>query len=122
MRTRSVLFAIFLSVCVVTGLFAQETRASLRGTVTDSSGSVIPAANITLTNSETGVALTATTNEAGLYRFLFLNPGKYQLTVAQGGTTLLSTELWVAHRRWKSIQLPPRKRPPSDTPAPPGVS
>jgi hypothetical protein len=50
---------------------------------------------------------------------IFLNPGKYQLTVAQGGTTLLSTELWMAHRHWASIQLPPHKRPPSDTPSPP---
>ena len=46
---------------------------------------------------------------------IFLNPGKYQLTAAQGGTTLLSTELWVAHRRWKSIQLPKRKPASSDT-------
>src|SRR5262245_60231123 len=85
MRTTSVFRAVLMSVCLVAGLSAQETRASLRGTVTDTSGSVVPAANITLTNSATGVALTATTNEAGLYRFLFLNPGKYKLVATITG-------------------------------------
>jgi hypothetical protein len=50
---------------------------------------------------------------------IFLNPGGYRLTAAQGSTTLLDTELWVAHRHWASIQLPPHKRPASDTPSPP---
>src|SRR6185503_11458403 len=43
------------------------------------SGSIVPGADIQLTNTDTGVALSTTTNEAGLYRFLFLNPGKYKL-------------------------------------------
>src|SRR5689334_858301 len=64
---------------------AQETRGSLSGIVTDSSGAVVPAANLTLTNVETGVALTAVANEAGLYRFLFLNPGQYKLVVTMEG-------------------------------------
>ena len=42
-------------------------------------GSVVPAASIQLTNTQTGVTLTSTTNEAGLYRFLFLNPGRYKV-------------------------------------------
>jgi hypothetical protein len=53
---------------------------------------------------------------------IFLQPGKYQLTAAQAGTTLLSTDLWVAHRHWYTLQLKPTKHPPSDTPAPAGVS
>jgi hypothetical protein len=54
----------------------------------DSSGSVIPAVNITLTNSETGVALTATTNEAGLslsYWVEKIGPPDYGFTTAQWG-------------------------------------
>ena len=34
---------------------------------------------------ETGVLLTATSNEAGLYRFLFLNPGKYKMVATISG-------------------------------------
>jgi hypothetical protein len=44
---------------------AQETRGSLSGIVTDTSGAVVPAATLQLTNVETGVALTTVANEAG---------------------------------------------------------
>jgi len=48
---------------------------------------------------------------------IFLNPGKYQLTAAQAGTTLLSTDLWVVHRHWYTLQLKPHNHTPHDTPA-----
>ena len=72
-------------ISLATILPAQETRASLSGTVTDSSGSVIQGATLALTNAETGVVLNAASNESGLYRFLFLNPGKYKLVVTMQG-------------------------------------
>jgi hypothetical protein len=59
---------------------AQETRASLSGIVSDISGSVVPGTSLQLTNLATGVMLTTTANDAGLYRFLFLDPGKYRLS------------------------------------------
>jgi len=65
-----------LLVAAVTRLApAQETRATLSGTVLDQSGAVIVGANLKLVNKDTGVALTATSNESGYYRFLFVNPG-----------------------------------------------
>src|SRR5690242_19910844 len=64
---------------------AQETRATLSGIVSDSSGSVLPGASLQLANVETGVVLTAAANEAGLYRFLFLDPGKYRLSATKSG-------------------------------------
>lgn len=82
MRATSVLLAVLLALSMATGLSAQETRASLRGTVTDTSGAIVPGATIELTNIDTGVVSNTTTNEAGLYRFLFLNPGKYKLVAA----------------------------------------
>ena len=86
MRTPSRLSALFLGLSLVGGLaLAQETRASLSGTVTDSSGSIIPNTNLQLTNTGTGVVLSATSNEAGLYRFLFLVPGMYRLTAGIAG-------------------------------------
>src|SRR5688572_22396090 len=80
MNTKSVISAVLLGLLIVADIsLAQETRASLRGTVTDTSGSIVPGTTIQLTNTETGVVLSSVTNEAGLYRFLFLNPGKYKL-------------------------------------------
>ena len=86
MKVKSVVFAALAGFFIVTSLaVAQETRASLRGTVTDTSGSIVPGAAMQLTNIETGVVSSAATNEAGLYRFLFLNPGKYKLVATIAG-------------------------------------
>ena len=59
------LSAIFLLV----GQAAGQSRQSgeIRGTVTDSSGAVIPGVVVTITNSATGVVQRVTTDETGLY-------------------------------------------------------
>ena len=64
---------------------AQETRASLSGIVSDVSGSVVPGTAMQLTNVDTGVTLSTAANETGLYRFLFLDPGKYRLVATISG-------------------------------------
>lgn len=66
-------------------LCAQESRASLGGTVTDPSGAVVTAAQLKLLNKDTGITFSAVSNETGQYRFLFLNPGNYQLTAEMQG-------------------------------------
>jgi len=67
------------------GASAQETRATLSGTVADASGAVITDARIRLTNQETAVGFDAVTNNAGQFRFLFLNPGTYRLSTEKAG-------------------------------------
>lgn len=63
------------------------------GTVTDPSGGVVPGVTVNLTNRDTGVQRTATTDAAGLYRFSLLSPGKYDLEfTAQGFKTQKQTE------------------------------
>jgi carboxypeptidase family protein len=67
-------------------LAAQATgRGSLSGLVNDASGAAVPGASVTLTNTATGVALQSQTSDAGLYSFLSLVPGTYQLKVSQPG-------------------------------------
>ena len=63
---------------------AQE-NATLSGTVTDSSGAVIPGAAVTATNETTGVATTLVTNESGSYEFTRVPPGIYTLTAEVPG-------------------------------------
>jgi hypothetical protein len=62
--------------------FAQSGSA-LEGTVTDTTGAVIPAATITLTNASTGVVLNARTDAAGAYSFPALAPGLYSIEVSK---------------------------------------
>jgi hypothetical protein len=55
------------------------------GTITDTTGSVIPNATVTLSNNATGEKRTAMTTDSGDYQFLSILPGEYTLTVeAQG--------------------------------------
>jgi len=55
------------------------------GTVTDSSGAVIPKAAITITNLESRKAIILTTNEAGQFVANDLPPGRYSVTVVVSG-------------------------------------
>lgn len=59
--------------------------ASLQGSVTDTTGAVIPGATITLMDQETGRTLTATSGDAGEFTFNHLAPSKYTITVTRDG-------------------------------------
>lgn len=82
----SVLFvfsAIFLAFGIT--VFAQGTTSRVTGIVTDSSGAVVPDANITLTNQGTNSSLTTQTSNGGVYVFDLVQPGTYTLTVEKTG-------------------------------------
>src|SRR5947209_18979378 len=59
--------------------------SSLSGTVVDTSGGVIPGANITVKNDATGVELNTVTDEKGIFLFPALQPGNYTLTTTRIG-------------------------------------
>src|SRR5882762_6078903 len=65
--------------------YAQVSGASLAGTVTDSSGAVIPNAEVSITNSATGVTRTVTSGSAGLYTAPNLLPGIYDIRITAPG-------------------------------------
>jgi len=72
---------LFLFICAV-GVNAQDGTSTLRGTVVDPSGAVVPAATVSIANQETGInRRTVTTNESGDYVFTSLTPGLYRVTV-----------------------------------------
>ena len=66
-------------------LMGQAVNATLLGTVTDLSGGVVAGANVTITEMNTGVTRSATTNDSGNYEFPNLPPGVYQATVKHAG-------------------------------------
>src|SRR5262244_1837297 len=69
---------------------AQIATATLNGTVTDPSGAVIPGAAVSLKNVATNVERTTTTNNAGHYVLVNINPGRYTLTVHKDGFSTVS--------------------------------
>ena len=81
----SLLLLTTLGLLFSSGAYTQETRASLSGTVSDGTGAVVPDVRIRLINRDTSVGFDATTNAAGQYRFLFLNPGAYRISTEKTG-------------------------------------
>jgi hypothetical protein len=64
---------------------AQETRGSIAGRVSDTSGLVLPGVAVTVANVETNVATTMVTNDSGQYNALYLTPGTYSVTAELSG-------------------------------------
>ena len=52
-----------------------QFASSIEGTITDSTGALVPGASVTIANEETGATQTVTTTAAGYYRFPAL-PGR----------------------------------------------
>ncbi len=74
-----------LIVCLGLPAAAQVDRATLVGTVTDSSGAVIPGANVEVSSPDTGLRRTMSTTAAGNYSFAGLPIGVYVITASQQG-------------------------------------
>jgi Carboxypeptidase regulatory-like domain len=62
--------------------FAQMDEGAIIGTVTDTTGAVIPNAQVTLTNTGTGLVLKAKTNASGDYFFAPIKTGTYTVSVS----------------------------------------
>src|SRR5579875_1869486 len=80
--------SIFLSTLLLipgAASFAQAGRGAVNGTVTDQTGAIIPRASITLQNNASGVMQHTTSNAAGQFAFISLNPGTYSLRASQPG-------------------------------------
>lgn len=76
---------IFVLLLCLQGLFAQSERGSIRGTILDPSGSVVSGAQVTATNSATGIETSSQSTSAGNYNIPQLTPGVYTVQVKQAG-------------------------------------
>jgi hypothetical protein len=79
--------------CVTPGR-AQTVIGAVTGTVTDSSGAVIPGATVVVTNVATAVRTVATTDNAGVYSIRFLPIGNYNMEVSAKGFAKISEPLF----------------------------
>ena len=67
--------------------FSQLNLGQISGTVTDSSGSVVPGATVTVTDVARGVSRTLTTDSVGSYSAPSLAPGTYTVRAELTGFT-----------------------------------
>src|SRR5215467_3521011 len=64
---------------------AQSIFADLSGTVTDSSGAVVPGAKVSVQNASTGVSRQTTASSTGYFVFTQLPTGTYTMTAEAAG-------------------------------------
>ena len=81
---RQLVLAALVAAIAVTPAHSRRARRPSRGTVTDSSGGVIPGATVTVTG-EAGVTFTAVTNSEGAFNVPGISAGTYKVTVTLQG-------------------------------------
>src|SRR5580658_8803154 len=79
-----------LWILLIPGL-ASVQPAEVEGTVKDASGLAVKGAFVTLETSASTIPRTAITDQAGFFRFVAVEPGDYQITIAA-----LGFEAWTA--------------------------
>ena len=76
-------------------LFAQTSRGTISGIVTDPTGAIVSDAEATLRNIDANVPRTTRTNGSGLYRFDAVDPGNYEVIVTGAGFEMSKTDPFV---------------------------
>jgi hypothetical protein len=82
MKRISVLLLMYAAVCA--GLFAQSL-SQIAGTVRDASGLAVPGAEVTATQTDTGLVRTAVTSADGAYVLPSLPIGPYRIDIKKQG-------------------------------------
>jgi hypothetical protein len=89
-------------------VFAQSDRGSIRGTVTDPNGAIVPNARIVVTSLETGETRETTASEEGNYTFPELRAAVYEVSVEAAGfqkTTITDFKVAVQVNHTLNIEL-----------------
>jgi hypothetical protein len=85
-----------LALCMLLGLssaaFAQFS-GTVSGVVLDSTGAIVPGAALTLRDNATNEQRTTVSSESGVYQFVSLKPGSYELSVTMKGFATTKTAL-----------------------------
>lgn len=106
---RTIQSAVLLSLLLAGVVLAQQdTRGTIFGRVTDSTGAVLTGATVRATNPETGVNLESTTNDSGNYSIPFIIPGTYDVSARLSGFKSLDrkgVEVHVSSRVELNLQL-----------------
>src|ERR1700682_5739932 len=85
-------FSVPLSLVLSAFAAYSQSTTSLRGTVSDPSAAVIPQAKVTLQDPATGFKRQILTGADGVYQFLQVAPGTYQLVVEKPGFSTLTRD------------------------------
>jgi hypothetical protein len=103
---RAVCFALGVALALTVPGMSQSVRGAVAGTVSDSSGAVIPGATIVATETATGAKSQTVSTSAGSYRFSELAVGTYTVTTtAPGFETATATGVQVTVNSTTSLNV-----------------
>src|SRR5271157_1465663 len=74
-----------LVLLLTTATFAQNNTGIISGKITDPTGAIVPNAQITVTQTDTGVDSVSASNTDGLFRVPGLRDGPYKVAVTASG-------------------------------------
>src|ERR1039458_2117172 len=83
-KAHSVIFIVCCALALLSffpAAHAQVSSAEIGGVVTDSSGAILPGANVLIVNQGTGARRSTETNQSGAFVVPALEPGNYRVTV-----------------------------------------
>ena len=84
-RTVNNLLVLVMIGIVTTLSSSQTSTTSVRGTIVDPKGAVVPGAEVTITNSATAYSRTTKTDEQGVYQFVEVPPATYTVDIKAPG-------------------------------------
>src|SRR5580698_223648 len=84
-KSKSVLFLFLSAALIAAPAWAQTQLGTLFGTVTDTSGAVVPGAEVSVENVGTGLKRDGRTDKTGEYQLVGLPTGRYTLRVQKEG-------------------------------------
>ena len=87
MYSRKLALAAVSAIVLTVSAGAQTSKGILTGIARDTTGAVLPNANVTVKDQDTGESRTTTTKSDGAYRVEAISPGKYTITVVLTGFT-----------------------------------
>jgi hypothetical protein len=101
------IFSILLALSILAlPAFCQTiTTADAVGTVTDTSGAIVPGATVTVKSVGSGETRTVTANDQGQYRFPLMNPGEYLLTASSKGLKSNTTRITLLVGQEQTVNL-----------------
>lgn len=93
---RKIIIAVLLLSISIISATAQTSRGTIRGTVLDPNGAVIPGATVTITNEATNEKRIVTSGQEGEFTIASLPAGHYQVETSASGFEKLTTTIDLA--------------------------
>ena len=100
------LILVAFSLSLAVSLHSQVTGATLSGTTSDSSGGVIPGAQISIRNTATGITKDVVADSAGYYTAPNLAPGTYEVKVTAKGFNTAVSSVTLAVGAQQQLNIP----------------